>query len=359
MSDRILIASRKGLFDLRRDSRGAWSIVRDSFLGSPVSMVLRDARDNTLYAALDLGHFGVKLHRSEDDGASWTEIAAPSYAGLSGDPAPSLIRIWALETGGPDEPGVIWAGTVPGGLFRSEDRGASWQINRPLWDRPERAQMMGAGNDQPVIHSICVDPRSSKRIALAISTGGVWFTGDGGQSWTQGGEGLYSEFTPPGQTGNLTFQDVHRIVQCKAAPDVFWLQHHNGVFRSTDGLKTTPEIKTWKPSKFGFAVAVHPANPDIAWFVPAKKDEFRYPVDGKFVVSRTKDGGKSFEVITQGLPAPPAYDLVYRHGLDVDETGERLVMGSTTGSAWISESGGDAWRLFSAHLPPIYAVRFA
>jgi hypothetical protein len=357
MSDRILVATRKGLFDLRRDAKGAWTLARESFLGSPVSMVLRDARDGTLYAALDLGHFGAKLHRSDDDGASWTELATPSYAGLEGDL--SLQRIWALEASGADEPGVLWAGTVPGGLFRSEDRGASWSINRPLWDRPERAQMMGAGNDQPVIHSICVDPRSSKRIALAISTGGVWFTADGGASWTPGGEGLYSDYTPPGETENLSLQDVHRLVQCRAAPDNFWLQHHNGIFRSSDGLKTTPEIKTCKPSKFGFAVAVHPADPETAWFVPAQKDEFRYPVDGKFVVSRTKDGGRSFEILSAGLPDGPAYDLVYRHGLDVDARGERLAMASTTGNLWISESAGEAWQLFSAHLPPVYAVRFA
>ena len=359
MSDRVLIATRKGLFDVQRTRSGSWTVARESFLGSPVSMVLRDPRDGALYAALNLGHFGVKLHRSEDDGARWTEIAVPSYAGLAGDPAPSLQQIWALETGGADEPGVLWAGTVPGGLFRSADRGASWAINRPLWDRPERAQWMGAGNDQPAIHSVCVDPRSSKRIALAISTGGVWFSSDGGGSWTQGGEGLYSDYTPPGQKENLSLQDVHRLVQCKAAPEIFWLQHHNGVFRSTDALKTTPEIKTCKPSKFGFAVAVHPKDPDIAWFVPAVKDEFRYPVDGKLVVARTKDGGRSFESLSEGLPPKPAYDLIYRHGLDVDETGERLVMASTTGNAWISETGGESWGLFSAHLPPVYAVRFA
>jgi hypothetical protein len=93
--------------------------------------------------------------------------------------------------------------------------------------------------------------------------------------------------------------------------------------------------------------------------VPAQKDEFRYPVDGKFVVSRTKDGGRSFEILSAGLPDGPAYDLVYRHGLDVDARGERLAMASTTGNLWISESAGEAWQLFSAHLPPVYAVRFA
>jgi len=76
------------------------------------------------------------------------------------------------------------------------------------------------------------------------------------------------------------------------------------------------------------------------------------------VVNRTRDGGKTFEILTRGLPQEHAYDLVYRHALDVDETGESLVFGSTTGSVWISEDSGDSWQTLSSHLPPVYAVRF-
>jgi hypothetical protein len=114
-----------------------------------------------------------------------------------------------------------------------------------------------------------------------------------------------------------------------------------------------------KPSVFGFAVAVHPAKPDTAWFVPSTKDEKRCPTDGRVVVNRTEDGGRTFEGLRRGLPQEHAYDLVYRHGLDVDETGNRLVFGSTTGSLWISEDGGDSWQTVASNLPPIYAVRFA
>jgi hypothetical protein len=113
-----------------------------------------------------------------------------------------------------------------------------------------------------------------------------------------------------------------------------------------------------KPSTFGFAVAVHPHDPDTAWFIPAVKDEKRYPTDGRVVVNRTRDGGQTFETLTKGLPQSHAYDLVYRHALDVDATGDRLAFGSTTGSLWISENSGDSWRELAAHLPPIYAVRF-
>ena len=154
-------------------------------------------------------------------------------------------------------------------------------------------------------------------------------------------------------------QDPHRLVQCPGNPDVLWVQHHNGVFRSTDGALSWQEVTTVKPSTFGFAVAVHPKDPATAWFVPAASDECRAPVDGRVVASRTRNGGKSFEVLSEGLPQENAYDIVYRHALDIDSTGTRLAMGSTTGGLWVSESQGDSWFCVSDHLPPVYCVRFA
>lgn len=136
-------------------------------------------------------------------------------------------------------------------------------------------------------------------------------------------------------------------------------QHHNGVFRSTDGGANWHDVKALAPSRFGFAVAVHPGDPQTAWLVPADKDERRVPIDGKLVVARTRDGGRSFELLRRGLPEAPAYDLVYRHGLAVDPTGNMLAMESTTGGLWVSEDQGDSWRCVSAHLPPVYAVKFA
>ena len=70
---------------------------------------------------------------------------------------------------------------------------------------------------------------------------------------------------------------------------------------------------------FGFAVAAHPRDAQTAWFVPALKDEIRMPRDGALCVSRTNDGGKTWQIMRQGLPQRDAYDLIYRHGFDVDE----------------------------------------
>ena len=88
-----------------------------------------------------------------------------------------------VEVNGRDEPGVLWAGGLPAGLFRSDDRGASWTLNRPLWDQPGRREWFGGGYDHAGIHSIVVDPRDARHVTLGISCGGVWQTRDGGRTW--------------------------------------------------------------------------------------------------------------------------------------------------------------------------------
>jgi len=368
MSDRILVATRKGLFTVARTGKGAWSIAETAFLGDNVSLVLQDPRDGATYAALDHGHFGVKMHRA-DKGGTWVELPAPAYPpkpedlvenDMWGRPLPwSTVRVWALETGGAGEPGVIWCGTIPGGLFRSSDRGQSWEMIRSLWDHPKRKMWMGGGADLPGLHSIIVDPRNSRRVWVAVSTGGIWLTEDGGQSWVQRGEGMRADHVPPELTHDPIAQDVHCLVQCPASPNRMYVQHHNGIFVSSDEGRSFTEVKGVEPSTFGFAVRVHPRDPDTAWFVPEIKDEKRIPRDGRLVVTRTRDGAKSFETLTKGLPQQHAYDVVYRHALDLDAKGERLAFGSTTGGLWVSEDQGDNWITVSHTLPPVYAVRFA
>lgn len=169
---------------------------------------------------------------------------------------------------------------------------------------------------------------------------------------------MRAEYVPPALAGENNHQDPHALRQAPSDPDTLWCQHHNGIFVSRNGGKLWTELKDVKPSVFGFALAVHPQDPETAWFVPAVKDETRVPVGGGLVVNRTRDGGRRFESLSDGLPQSDCYDLVYRHGLDVDESGQQLAMGSTTGSLWISENAGDSWQHLSSHLPPVYALRF-
>lgn len=367
MASKLLVATRKGLFSVERGK--AWRITAVDFLGDNCSAVLENPVNGTMLAALDHGHFGAKLHRSTDGGKSWHEIEAPKYPPRSEDEEDwvdmhgrtipdSLVLVWCLEADHPDRADGVWCGTVPGGLFYSDDRGDTWRLVESLWDHPLRRRWFGGGMDYPGIHSVCIDPGDPGRISIGVSCGGVWVSRDAGEKWECVGEGWRSDYLPPELLGDPAIQDVHRLGQCGARPDALWVQHHNGIFRSVDGGQHWTELENVSPSAFGFALAAHPSDPDTAWFVPEIKDERRIPVDGRLVVNRTRDGGRNFETLSRGLPQEHAYDLVYRHGLAVDAEGKVLAMGSTTGSLFLSDDGGESWQCVSTHLPPVYALRF-
>src|SRR5262245_19193187 len=303
MSRRMIVGTRKGFFVLDRQSTD-WRITTASLLGDHCSMCLHDPRDGTLYSAIYLGHFGAKMHRSRDEGKTWEEIPVPVYPPkpegvddtnpMSGKAIPwKLEMIWSLAAGHRSQPGVLWCGTLPGGLFRSNDSGASWELVRSLWDDPRRKSWFGGGADLPGIHSICVDPSNGNRIFLGVSCGGVWLTEDGGQTWDVRATGMRADYMPPEQQYNPLIQDPHLVVQCPGNTSHLWAQHHNGVFRTTDGGVKWEDVPNVQPSVFGFAIAIHPSDPKTVWTIPAVKDEKRYPVSGKVVVARTRNGGES------------------------------------------------------------------
>jgi hypothetical protein len=152
MSDMILLGTRKGtiIFDRIHSNWRPRPIVH---AGIPVCYAARDPRDGTLWASLDHGHWGPKLARSRDGGATWEDVTAIKYpAGAryivkylptpDFDPAApsarpeyadaSVYKIWTIAFGPASQPGRLYAGTIPGGLFVSDDGGDNWELNRPL-----------------------------------------------------------------------------------------------------------------------------------------------------------------------------------------------------------------------------------
>ncbi len=251
----LLVASRKGLFVVR--GQGAqWSVMAHHFAGDPVTQVLVDPRTGHWYAALHMGHFGVKLRKSTDAGANWVEIAAPAFPPkpqsglLAEDTIPwSVELVWSLVPGGPAEPGTLWAGCMPAGLFKSEDGGQSWALSTALWEDPRRMGWFGGGNDYPGMHSVLVDPRDPKHVSVAVSCGGVWQTHDGGQTWALSAAGMTADYVPADTADDQNTQDPHRMVQCAANPDVLWVQHHCGIYRSTNGGQHWVRIAAPQPSQ--------------------------------------------------------------------------------------------------------------
>ncbi len=349
---KILLSTRKGLITLSEGAGGGWRVEGCDFPGVAVENAFHDRRTGDTWASLQHGHWGPKLHR-RPAGGDWQEVSAPAYAE---DTGATLENVWVLAPGGDDQPDVVYAGTNPGGLFRSRDGGQSWQLVEGLWNHDSRPKWFGGGRESPGIHSVVVDPRDSRRILVGVSCGGVFESVDGGDSWAPRNKGVGAPFLP--EPTPEVGQDPHSLVQCKGAPDTLWQQNHSGVFRSDDGGGSWEEVsEEGGPVYFGFPIAVHPARPQTAWVVPAKGDVDRAAFEERLMVCRTEDGGRSWTRLTRGLPDGASWDLVYRHALDID--GDRLVFGSTTGNVYVGHDGGEQWQSLGHHFPPVYAVHWA
>lgn len=357
--DTLLLGTRKGLLIMKRSSQ-EWKVVREAYVGIPVTYAATDPRSGTLWIGAGHGHWGAKIYRSQDNGETWQEIPAPGYPEGAeikpGQPA-NLTYVWLIEPGGVDQPNRLYVGTEPGGLFQSDDGGESFYLVESLWNHPSRQEhWFGGGRDFPGLCSIIVDPRDSQHVVVGVSVGGVFETIDGGQTWQPRNKGLKACYlpNPDAEVGH----DPHLVAACRANPDVLWQQNHCGVFRSSNGGQTWHDVSEMNgPVRFGFPIAVDELDPDTAWVVPALSDEIRTAVEKSLFVSRTEDGGQTWQTMRRGLPQQNCYDLVYRHALDV--RGQALAFGTTTGNLFVSDDRGDSWDCVGNYFPPIYSVRFA
>jgi photosystem II stability/assembly factor-like uncharacterized protein len=355
---RIVLGTRKGLLIFQQDG-GRWQRVAEAHVGARVSYAVTDPRSEMLYACIDHGHWGCKLQRSRDGGTTWQELATPKYpeGALIKPEKPAVLTYqWCLEPGPATQPGRLYMGTVPGGLFTSDDHGDSWQLNEGLWNQPSRFEhWFGGGMNEPGIHSVAIDPRDSQVIRVGISCAGMFITRDGGQTWSPSNKGCKAEYLPNPDVD--VGHDPHLLVQCAAEPDKLWQQNHCGIFRSTDGANWEAASRAGESPHFGFTVAVDPQHGDTAWVVPAEADERRVAVERKLCVCRTENGGRTWQTFRAGLPQQDCYDFAFRHCLDI--RGDALVLGTAGGALYLSTDRGESWQALAEHLPPIYSVKWS
>lgn len=393
MAKSILLGTRKGTVIIDRNG-SEWQPRPILHEGIPVCYAACDPRDGTLWSSLDHGHWGPKLSRSRDGGKTWEDVLSLKYPegaryivkylptpdfdpeAPAGDPEykdATVYKIWNLAFGSSDQPGRIYAGTIPGGLFVSDDGGDSWELNRPLWNHESRGGDLFSGDAtsenkwggtpasidygvfEPGIHSVVVDPRDPNHLYMSASTVGVMESTDGGESWTVRNRGLRMEYQPNPE--DEWGHDPHFMAACPSQPDHLWQQNHCGVFYSSDGARNWKRVSVPEQGvHFGFPIAVDANDGKTAWVVPARADSERMAIDGGLFVACTNDGGATWQALRNGLPQDNAYDIVLRHALDVD--GDCLCFGSTTGNVYLSEDRGESWQCLGNNFPPVYSVRF-
>lgn len=352
----VFVGTMKGAFLLRSDAtRRAWELGGPHFPGQPVYALAYDDRAGRrrLWAGTESPYYGASLRVSDDFGRAWAEVANPVR--FPPEAEASLKRIWQIKPGRLDEPEVLYCGVEPAALFESRDGGQSWGLVRGLWDHPHRPQWQPGGGGL-CLHTVLPDPARRQRVLVAVSAAGVYRTDDGGRTWATKHKGVRAQFLPD---PHPPFgQCVHKVVQHPAKPDRLFLQNHWGLYRSNDGGEAWTDVARGVPSDFGFAMAIHPHDPDTVYIVPLESDEYRCAPDGKLRVYRTRNAGKSWQPMAKGLPQKGAFETVLRDALAADRCEPAGVFfGTRSGKVYASRDEGDSWHLVADGLPPVVCVK--
>lgn len=359
MSSILMVGTRKGLWiGSSDDARVDWDWTGPHFTMEEVYSCLVDTRGGTprLLVGSSSSWLGPQVWRSDDLGKTWDETPNGAVR-FPEDTEAALARVWQLTPGADDR--TVYAGTEPGAIFRSDDRGETFALERGLWDHPHRKEW-DAGYGGQAFHTILPHPGDGQSVIAAISTGGVYRTSDGGASWEPANQGVKAEFMPGERHFPEFGQCVHKIARHPGKPDRLYLQNHGGVYRSDDGADSWTYIADGLPSEFGFAIVVHPHEPDTVFTFPIADAGARWPVDGRARVWRSRDAGDTWSELGSGDLPDDYFVAVMRDAMTTDTHDPAgLYFGGRNGAVWGSADAGESWREIVRDLPDVMVVRAA
>jgi photosystem II stability/assembly factor-like uncharacterized protein len=347
----VLLGTKKGAFIAESDAaRRSWKLRGPYCETWPINHVVADPKTDAIWGAGGNEWFGPAVWKSTDLGETWTH----SSEGLAYAEGEEPIKaVWSLAKGN----GSLYAGVQPAGLFRSDDDGHSWSHVEALQKHPSRPHW-NPGGAGLILHSLVLDPDDHDRIWIGISAAGVFYSGDGGQSWEPRNLGTRADFLPEGENYPEFGQCVHNLVMAPGMPDWLYQQNHCGMYRSDDGGRRWVSIEKGLPSTFGFPAAAHPRDPDTLYLVPLNGDSAgRYVPDAKAAVWRTRDAGHGWQAMRNGLPQENAYIGVLRQAMATDRLEPAGVyFGTSSGALFASSDEGESWIDVAQHLPTILSV---
>ncbi|MGZ4109910.1 MAG: WD40/YVTN/BNR-like repeat-containing protein [Actinomycetota bacterium] len=351
----LLVGTKKGLFVLRGEAGTPFEIAARAFAGDVVEFATRDRRTGRYFASVTSGFFGPRVMFTDDPTGDWEQAKGPAFP--EDVPDATVARTWIVEPG--EASGVLYAGVDPAALFVSSDDGATWELNRGLWDAPTRPEW-GPGFGGLALHSICPWPGDPSRLAIGISAAGVWLTDDGGETWRTGYTGLVPGYLPEDEREGTHALCVHNMHRAPVRPERLFMQFHGSVYRSDDAGESWNDIAQGLPSGFGFPLVVDPADPDNAYVIPLTGAEDRVTPDGGPHVYETRDAGASWSSRAAGLPGDGAYLTILRQAFDHDGGSPLgLYFGATSGDVFGSGDAGATWFTVRERLAPVTSVRVA
>ena len=266
---------------------------------------------------------GDGIYKSTDGGSTWQHLGlrdGQQITNIIVDPQ-DPNRVFVAVLGHPYGP------NPERGVFRSTDGGANWQ--KILYkDEDTGATDLAFDPRNPQI--LYADMWSSRRPPwttggpLEGHTGGLFKSGDGGESWHPLTKGLPTNAQGLGRIGfGISPSSPNRMYALvDAAPEV------GGLYRSDDAGESWQRInhedRIWGRG-FDFAwVRVSPENPDIIYICNTS-------------TYRSTDAGVNFTAF-KGAPGGDDYHTVW-----INPENPRIILLSSDQGATITVNGGETW----------------
>jgi len=192
--------------------------------------------------------------RSTDHGGSFQRTRFPD-AGR---------QIWSFLVTN-ENPDLIYAGASPIGIYRSLDRGASWE-RMPNPGMPEHCK----GPFSPRVMRMAQRPGRPGDIYAALEISGAMHSTDGGETWQDLSADLIRLSNLPHLRSKIvsdTFAegmlDGHAITTSTADPDSVVIAVRMGLFRTRDAGRSWQdlEIGRFSPTTYGRDIKVSPQDP--------------------------------------------------------------------------------------------------
>ncbi|HTW62141.1 MAG TPA: hypothetical protein VMD55_10080, partial [Terracidiphilus sp.] len=256
-------------------------------------------------------------------------------------PAISGGRVTAVA-GVPGQSGIYYAGAADGGIFRTQDGGATWKA---LFQY-ESVASIGALAVDPVNPQIVWAGTGEANVRNDVSYGdGIYKSTDGGAHWRR--MGLEHSF----QISRIVIDPHHpSTVLAATMGSPYADSEDRGVYRTTDGGATWQKVLYAGPSVGISDLAMNPEDPQILFAAAYRfrRTPWSYSDGGpEDAIYRSLDQGATWQRLSgHGLPEKP----VARIGLAIAPSEPNVVyavMGSDEGVLWRSDDSGDHWTLAS------------